>query len=181
VPQNRSFSADSEILGQTMLDLASAIGSENFLPIFEKHGMGDIDPDRWYPIPELLLAIDEVSQRAGSMLDLVSLGMKGAEMAVVPPEFYELSIPELFQAMNDAYRVNVRGTDPGEIKCEILSDHHIRLSVRVPFPDDEWYGVCYGYMRRFAPPETQFTVYYDDDIPRRDQGGDVTVIHVEWE
>jgi hypothetical protein len=36
-------------------------------------------------------------------------------------------------------------------------------------------------MRRLAPPGTQFTIYYDDDILRRDLGGDVTVIHVEWE
>jgi hypothetical protein len=95
-------------------------------------------------------------------------------------EFTELPVPALFQTMNTAYRANARGTDPGEVKWDVINDHHVRLTVRVPFPDDEWYGVCYGYMRRFAPPGTQFTIYYDDAIPRCDLGGEVTVIHVEW-
>jgi hypothetical protein len=181
VGQNGSFSADCEVIGQVMIDFASAIGSEHFMPIFEKHGLGDIDPDQWYPVLDLLNALDEISQQAGSMPDLVSIGMKSAEMAVLPPEYYELSIPEIFQLMNEAYRVNVRGTDPGEIACDLIDDRHIRLTTRVPYPDDHWYGVCYGYMRRLAPPGTQFTIYYDDDILRRDLGGDVTVIHVEWE
>jgi len=180
VPHSGSFSADSEILGQVMIDLAHGINSERFMPIFEKHGLGHIDPDRWYPIPDLLAALDEISQQAGSMLDLVSIGMKSAEMAVVPPEFYEMSIPDIFRSMDLAYRANVRGTDPGEIRCEVVNDHHIQLTARVPFPDDDWYGVCYGTMRRFAPPETQFTVYYDEEVLRRDLGGEETVIHIEW-
>ena len=50
-------------------------------------------------------------------------------------------------------------------------------------PDDMSYGLLYAYARRFLPPGTQFTVYYDPDIPARDYGGDreETIIHIEWD
>jgi hypothetical protein len=46
-------------------------------------------------------------------------------------------------------------------------------------PDDLEYGILYGFAKRFLAG-TQFTVWYDEDLPRMDQGGDQTVIHVKW-
>jgi hypothetical protein len=35
-------------------------------------------------------------------------------------------------------------------------------------------------MRRYARG-SRWTVYFDPDVPRREHGGEVTIIHVKWE
>jgi len=171
------FHPDHESKGQTLIDLANAIDAEEFLPILEKHGLTSIDPDSWYPQQRQLDALSEIAELSGGMYDLVSLGLKMAETAAMPPQFETLSLQEVLMHGDIAYRMTDRGTDPGDVKAEILNDKHFRITLRVPDPDDLWYGIVYGYMRRFSPKGTRFTVYYDQDIPRREQGGKVTVIH----
>jgi hypothetical protein len=115
------------------------------------------------------------------MLDFVSVGLKVAENAILPPEVATMSLGEVLQTMDAAYRLNNRGTDVGEIRCEQVADKHYQLLVRVPYPDDMWYGITYGYMRRMAPNGTRFTVAYDEDAPGHHEGGEYTVIHVTWD
>lgn len=175
------FHPDHESRGQTLIDLANAIGAEQFLPILEKYGLTNIDPESWYPQQDLLNALSEISEHEGSMFDLVSIGMRQAESAPMPPNFDSLPIIEILKAASAAYALTDRGTDPGEIRCEVVDDHHVRVITRTPDPDDYLYGVTYGYMRRFAKPRgITFTVSYDLETLRREQGGQYTIMHVEW-
>ena len=85
------------------------------------------------------------------------------------------------QSVESVFKLNNRGTDPGEVRCEVVDDHYVKITLRVVTPDDLWYGIFYGYVRRFARKGQQFTVRYDPDVPRRDNGGSVTILHITWE
>ncbi len=61
-----------------------------------------------------------------------------------------------------------------------MGDNQLTCRVTGPYPDDLVYGVVFGFARRLLPPDVYFTVYYDAALPRRDEGGIETVIHVEW-
>jgi hypothetical protein len=176
------FSPDHEFPGQILIDLANAVGSEEIMPYFEKHGLTHIDPKAWYPQQKLCdIYNDMEASKAGTMFDFVSIGMKEAEQAIVPPSFQSLPLLSILQGVGAVFKLNNRGKDTGEIKCEIVTDRHVKMILRVVTPDTLWYGIFYGYVRRFVPKGTHFKVYFDQDVPRRDNGGDVTIIHITWE
>jgi hypothetical protein len=41
--------------------------------------------------------------------------------------------------------------------------------------------VNYGLAKRYLPDGTVFQVKYDDEAPRREEGGKETLIHIIWE
>jgi hypothetical protein len=177
------FHPDHEFLGQVLLDIGEAgPDGARLKTYFEKHGLSDVDAQTWYPAQTFVDVFNEMEATGEmQMLDFVSVGLKVAENAILPPEVATMSLGEVLQTMDAAYRLNNRGTDVGEIRCEQVADKHYQLLVRVPYPDDMWYGITYGYMRRMAPNGTRFTVAYDEDAPGHHEGGEYTVIHVTWD
>jgi hypothetical protein len=181
MPHWHVFSQDHQVPGQILIDLAHAIGSDEIMPYYKKHGLTNIDPKAWYPQQTLLDIYNEMEDsESGSMFDFVSIGMKEAQQAIVPDHFKSLPLLSILQGVGAVFKLNNRGTDIGEIKCETVTDTHVKIILRVPAPDDLWYGIFYGFVQRFIPKGTHFTVYFDKDIPRRDQGGAVTIIHITW-
>jgi len=180
--QWRVFNPDHEFLGQVLIDLANAVGSDEILPYYQKHGLTDISAKAWYPQQKLVDIYNDLEcSKSGSMFDLVSIGITEAEQAVVPPIFESLPLLTILQKSMEVLKLNNRGTDPGDIQCEAITDKHVRLTLRVTTPDNLWYGIVYGFVRRFIPKGTHFKVYFDKDIARREFGGDVTIIHVVWD
>lgn len=174
------FHSDHEYLGQVLLDLENAVGGDRVRKIFEKHGLTNIEAQAWYPAQKFLDSLIDMSSGSVPMMDFVSIGLKQVEMAIMPPEFASLPLIQILGSMDAAYHLNNRGTDIGEIKCDVVDDKHVKMIFRVPQPDDIWYGVSYGYMRRLAGG-VRFTVTYDKETPRRDHGGEVTIIHIKWD
>jgi len=176
------FSEDHVIPGQLMVDFKNAVNADEIMPYFEKHGLSTIDPAHWYPMQDLLdIYNDMAATKDGTMFDFVDIGMKTAEQAIVPPEFASLPLAVILQGSVQVFPLNNRGSDIGEVSVEMVNDKHAKITMRVPQPDDLWYGVYYGYTKRFSPPGTRFTVFYDKDIPHRDLGGEKTIIHITWE
>lgn len=180
MPTYKLFSSDTEVSGQALMDFEQAIGGENFSPILDKHGLTDIKADEWYPGDRWVAVLNEISEMGNSMFDFVSIGIKQISTLAMPPELEELSLIEKIHMAEEIYKMNYRGTDVGSVKIEIINDTHVKVLVRAFEPGDLWYGAAYGFMKRFAPEGTDFKVYYDTDILRYEQGGDVTVIHIEW-
>jgi len=178
----RTFSDDHEIPGKILFELRDAVGADQILPFFEKHGMTNIDPNKWYPMQTMLNIYKDMSEaKSGTMFDFVSIGMQEATQAIVPPEFAAMPLLQILQGVGEVFKLNNRGTDFGSISIETLSDTHIKVTLRAVTPDDVWYGIFYGFVRRFAPQGTSFTVRYDQTLqPRRDMGGDVTVLDISW-
>lgn len=63
---------------------------------------------------------------------------------------------------------------------EKTGDKHITLTVKTPYPDNFIYGVRCGEAQRFLTSGTRPTVTFDEQIQRRGQGGEATIVHVRW-
>ncbi len=177
-----AFSKDAETVGQVHLSLLQAINLDHYQPFLKKYNLDDINPERWYPMQIVLDLLGEIAGSRGGMLDLVSIGMKIMENAILPPEVEALPFEQVVAMWDQFYLANNRGTDPGYIKPVQVTPKHYQMIHHIPYPDDYAYGGIYGGARRWLPVGTNFTVYYDEELPRRDKDdAETTVIHVQWD
>ncbi len=174
------FDSANQTSGAAMLSFIESINIDRIRPFLEKHGLTNIDPDKWYPLQQWLDVLSDISEQGGAMFDFVSIGMKIIETAKFPPEFEALAFEQAVMAIDDLYHANARGGDIGEYTVEQVGEKQIEVTCRIPFPDDVAYGQLYGMARRMLPKGSHPTVRYDEDIPRREKGGERTIMHVTW-
>ncbi len=176
----QSFDPNTEIIGYNVLSFIQNVQAEEIKPILAQSGLDQIEPEAWYPQQKWLDVLTTLSGRSSAMFNFVAIGTAIAETAFLPPEVERMSFEQVIFAINDFYQMQHRNGDAGEIKVDKAAENHIILHVRVPYPDDLEYGTAYGFARRFLPPKTHFTVRYDEDCVRCEQGGEETVIHIAW-
>lgn len=171
-----------EIGGHSAHSLLEGETRNHYLNILEKHGLSKINKDTWYPVQNLLGVINDINERRSAIIDFISIGLAAGDNSLLPPEVQNLSFRDFFLAYGETYQRIYRNGDPGEIQVEMVEDNHLEITlIDVPYPDDLMYGVLYGFACRFANDGEQFTLDYDDQHPRRDKGGDYTIIHLTWE
>lgn len=170
---------ETELMGRTALSLIENIQHQNIEPILIKHNLNSINPDAWYKMQDVLNVLSEISEGANSMSNFVSIGIAAAELSVLPPEMEKMSVGEILAAYGKIYKLRHRGGDAGEVIPEKISDKHYKITTNTPYPDDVFYGVMYGYVRRFRPAGAHFVVSYDENVTRRDDGGEYTVVHIK--
>ena len=177
------FSCDPnvELNGHTTQAFLQSVMHSSFAEILSKYGFDQVDPNIWYPLQDVLNVIREISLQSNAMMNLVSIGIAAAENSIYPPEIEALSVEEFFALYREYYPKRHRGGESGWVEVEKSADDHLTLRFQVPYPDDLFYGVIYGYVRRFSKQDELFSVMYDDDVLRKDQGGDYTVVHIYWD
>lgn len=175
----RTLSCDPniEVLGINMLALINNLQANEIQPLLEAHNLTNIDPDTWYPAKRWLELFNDAMQRPGSMGNLVAVGMAVATNLPLPPNMQDLE--SVLSAWDDLYHMQHRGGDIGYVALEKRSDKHFVSIHNHLYPDDFNYGLAYGFAKRLLPPGTGFTVKYDDDEPRQDEGGERTLIHIK--
>lgn len=176
-----TFAPNVEVHGGYMLSFVECINKQDVAPSLERMGIAQIDPAVWYP-QRLWVAIfnDMLTRLKGTAFpSFVAIGMKLAE-APFPPEIASATYPEFMSHLSEIYQGAHRGGDPGSYHSKVVSDHHVIVTARAPYPDDFVYGMIYGFARRFLPKGTSFTVKYDDATQRADEGGEYTVLHITW-
>ncbi len=173
----------AETIGLLLMAFYDNLEGENTLPIMEKHGVVNLDPQKWYPTQMLLDALNDLSQSPGFMFNMTAIGKKTGETVPVPPEMEHPTLAQVLQIWDSLYQMLHRNADCGCIRVEKVSDKHYKTIHTVVYPDAMSYGVLYAYGQRFLPPGTHFKVYYDPAVPARDYGGqgNATIIHIEWE
>jgi len=173
------FDPQSQVIGQSMLAFIQCVNSDEILPFLQRRGFDRIEPDQWYPLQDWLNVFGDISTQGGNaMFDFVSIGMKISELALLPPQIFQMPFEQAFPQFGAAgYQMNHRG-NVGEVSTELVSPGHLRTTLRTPYPDDFLYGIQYGAARRFLPQNQQFTLEYDHSLPTRDQGGEITVLHL---
>lgn len=172
----------TETLGTILSGFADNIQAVETRPIMEKYGFGNIDPFKWYPVKMLLDALNELAKNSNTMPNFVAIGMFIGENVPIPPEMENPTLEDVLMIWDDLYQGLHRGGDVGSIKIEKVSDTYFKTRQAGLYPDDMSYGVLYAYGRRFLPPGTHFTVFYDPEVPPRDHGGDgdATYINIRW-
>lgn len=173
---------ENEVLGQVLIALLQNLRQKDGVSFLQKYGIEDIDPEAWYPLQVYLDVFNDIMKfnPGEASANFVSSGMQVIDTAVFPPDFDSLPFVDIMRNFNAAYRLNNRGPEIGEMVAEFVDDKHVQIVSTIPMPDDFNYGVLYAAARRFLPPGTSFTVYYDPEIRARDQGGDVTITHIRW-
>lgn len=169
-----------EIRGDALLSLLQNLRAENVAPYLGQFNLTDIHTDAWYPTRDFLDLLNELDRASGHVLDYVAIGLSLAETAYMPPELEQAPFSEMLEGWDDHYQANHRNADIGHKVTKKISDRHYTITLGSIYPDDMEYGVVYGFAKRFLPPGTPFTVWYDEDIQRLDEGGEQTVIHVRW-
>lgn len=171
-----------EVLGQNIRAFTDNLESDLTAPIMRKYGLWNVAPDGWYPVVNLLDALNEMAETTGGWSSMVAIGMEIGRIIPIPPHIENPTLPDVLAIWNDLYQYLHRNGETGEIRVERVSEKHYKTIHTDLYPDDLGYGILYSYARRFLPPGTQFKVFYDPDLPGRDTaGGDKTVLHVTWE
>jgi hypothetical protein len=146
--------------------------------ILEKHGLTNIDPNRWYPMQAMLDVENDIYDSNDNIAKkLVSLGIQFAQEWVFAPDvetiFDALHIQT--QLINQMFR-NV--PDEHGITLRDVSEKHIRAFVNIPYADDSIYGAFWGTVNRFRPKESVFIVrMIDNPDPENNPG---TCFDIRW-
>jgi len=183
----RTLSCDPgmEMVGQAMLSFIDNVQTDDIQPYLAKHGLKNIRPDQWYPASKLMDLMNDMAAGTNLSSNLVAIGMQMSTNMVMPPDMEHAPLSVILEAWDVLYHLQHRNLknpniDIGYVKAQKVTDTHYTTIHKHLYPDDFTYGIAYGMARRFLPKGTSFKVKYDDKTPTRDNGGDVTIIHVVW-
>lgn len=168
-----------ELNGNSTKALLRSMLVDEYRHILEKYSLADIDVEAWYPLQQILNVLAEIGRNKNAMMDFVSIGLAAAEYSMFPPEIEQVSIQEFFRLYQQVYPTRHRNGDAGQLWVDVAENGNITITLDNPYPDDLMYGMMYGFARRFSPRNKSFAVSYDTTQPRKNQGGDVTVIRIE--
>lgn len=177
-----AFDPNTEVIGQNVLAFVECSSRDTIMPFLHHHELSHIDPEQWYPLQKWLDVLSDLANSKAAMFDFVSIGVKIAETAVYPPEVESGQVPfaELVMLIPQIYQIQHRGGDVGIEQTEKIGASHVRLIMRTPYPDDLAYGVVWGMARRFLRGGERFRIAYDETEPRRDHGGERTILDISW-
>lgn len=167
-----------EARGETSLSFIENVRSEQIKPILEKYGLSHIEADKWYSAQNWLNVLNDLAQQPDFTSNLVAVGLKVAEKALIPPQV--VTFDQLLTMFNMAYQMNHRNGEAGQIISEQVEERYFRVKLEDIYPDDMTYGILYGFAKRLLPQGMQFTVKYEEGRLNRDRGGDETIIHIRW-
>jgi len=180
MPQYTWIDPKAEVLGRSASGMVSNIKHEEIDEILKKHHLDQMDMNGWYPVQAVLDVLSEVSDNTNASENLVAVGMRVGEIGVVnlPAEFANASLVQVLEAYcTTIFQGRHRG-NVGTLSLNKDDPSHLIVTACVPYPDDLIYGIFFAYARHFTPRGERFVVRYDETIPRREQGGDKTIIHI---
>jgi hypothetical protein len=128
---------------------------------------------------DILNLFKDITSGDNAMFNLVSIGMAVADHAILPPKFASMTADEFFPVVDQVYQAQHQG-NVGQLTTRKIADGHYKIETVSPYPDDFWYGIYYGWAKRYLPDGPPFTIQYDESVQRADEGGDSTVIEVSW-
>jgi len=169
------------LTGQTVRALFENTQQNSVRPYLEQHNLLDADANKWYPLQAVLDILSDLSEQGDAMFNFVAIGMAAADLSPLTPQAKAMALEQFLLAYPTIYQQRHRDGDPGRVQAEKVADNHIVMRLETPYPDDIMYGLLYGFARRFMPAGKMVRVTYDDDAPRREQGGPATILHVVWD
>lgn len=169
---------ESRILGLALNAVLSSIKLDEFADLVEQNGLNQIDPEAWYPTQLVLNMYKAISEQPNGSENLVSIGVKVYQNAILPPEVN--SILTALHTLNAVMDLNMRNVESERYEIEQLSDQCIRVTETTAFPHDLIYGYLYGICRRFAPAGTKFHLQRTYLNPE-DPDADGAVYDITWE
>lgn len=180
----RKYTCDpgTEVSGATLYSLIQNVNNADIVPFLERFGLQTIDPSSWYSAEIFVEFLNDMAHYPNVMFNLVAIGISISEVAIMPPELENVSFAKMVQSWDMHYQANFRKGYVGRKTTIKVDDRHYKvIHDQTILPDDLEYGVLYGFAKRFLPQDVPFSVWYDEDVPHMDEGGEQTIIHVQWE
>lgn len=169
-----------EVRGQLLVTIIETFGPEKTHHYVDSHDLMWVSPDEWYP-QQLLVDIFNDLNATFPEVDFQDLGRQTARALQLDHLMPHTHFSRVVNALNAHHKLNHRNGEAGQFSVELLDTTHVIVDARVPYPDDFIYGELYQLALEHLPPDTEFQLYYDENISRRDGGGYMTRIHVVWE
>lgn len=190
----KAFEENVEVNGQTVLSVVDGIGvfKDRAYDILKRHGIENIEPEKWYPQQSWLDAFKEIADSTGEFT-LNSIGKKIPENAEFPPEIDD--IEKALAAIDVAFHINHRingkvmfNPETGEMlegighyHFEKTGDNEARMVCDNAYPSDFDRGIIEAMARKFKPADSAFvSVRLDKTRPTRKEGADSCTFLVSW-
>ncbi len=142
------------------------------LPMLEKHGVADFDPEGWYPTQTLLNIARELYKVSDPYGAFVAIGKTFAEKMVSAADTPE----EAIRAFNAAYGDVHRGFHPEQgLLIDRVEAGTLVVTNNTPWPGELIYGVLFSLGSRFKPGDKSKTTPIDPDEYLR------AVFEVTWD
>lgn len=172
------FDPKVQVSGQSMMITIQAMG-ERVHPVLKKHGMENLQADRWYPQQPYLDFFREIAQGDfSSVLDLVSIGMNVPTLAYWPENIR--TIEDALFSIGQAYEMNHKGGRIGSYQAVSTGERQIEVRCENPYPCDFDYGLVYNTAKLYQPADGHVMVAHVDTGECRKFGGDVCIYRVTW-
>lgn len=141
--------------------------------ILSDAGVERIDPERWYDLDWASSLYFKIGSEVGRAA-LIAVGRKMIESAEYPPGID--SIHALLMSLDAAYRLNARGPNIGEIRCEIEDDYSATMVWTPKFPCALNIGILEGSCARYGAKALV------EHAPGGcvEEGGESCTYHVSW-
>jgi hypothetical protein len=169
-----------KLVGRTVQSLTHNMRADAMRDILAEHGLTEVDPDAWYPLQDVLNVLNDIATKKSAMMDFVSIGISAVEFAELSPEMAAMDFATFLKTYAKVFEMRHQGGTPGWIEVEEADEGHITITMNTAYPDDIYYGVWYGYARRFLGEGTPFKVRYDNATRRKGLGGEATIYHITW-
>ena len=184
--KRRIYTADEsiEVAGTTTLSFVENISSSTIDDLRKKHGLVEIDTEKWYPLQKVFGLFNDISEKYGTQ-PFVAMGMKIAEQSEFPPEMLgsTVSMVQILEGWQAHYEANHRGGEYPPVETKKISDDHYQLILKPDhlYPYDLVYGMAYGFCKLLLPQGTDFTVAYDEKLnPMLKEDDQGVVVDVKW-
>lgn len=172
----------TEVRGTVLSVLVENVRSDETLPLLEKYGFLQTDPQEWYPLQNWLNIFNEIVRQNGDTSSFIAMGTATVNRAELPEGMAIPTLSQILEGWNDFYQFSHQNGYLPPIETVKLDSHHYQLvfSKDHIYPCDLAYGMVWGYCKEYLPPKTPFTVKYDDYLNPRNSDAEEIIIDIKW-
>lgn len=177
-----SFDRSAEVKGVEVssivqaADHLSTVFGERIEEMLAANGLGDVQPNSWYPLQSYLDVIRAVGRRIGEKT-VFYVGKKLPELTEWPSGVE--TVIEGMESISGAYETVHRGGDIGYYRVESVTDGELRLRCKNPYPCALDRGIIRGTGEQFSPP-TAYVDLAEQGTRCRADGAEECVYEVTW-
>ena len=143
-----------EVSGQSVMAVVEAmkLGQDRALKLLSDHGIGPVDPARWYPLSAVLNTYQTILKEIGPGT-MRAVGRKVPEYAPFPTDIN--SVESALRSVDTAYRMNHRGSgNIGGYQFMPVGPRTARMHCDTPYPCQMDEGLLEALSERYRPRDS---------------------------
>jgi len=171
-----ALSPTTEVRGNVMLAIINGImHKEVAYSILAKHGITEIDPERWYPEQSWLDAFSEIAADLGDSA-LYAIGRAIPAVIEIPPD--TRTARDVVEKLDEIYKMHHRG-EAGGYSVTFTGERSAVVVSRNPRPCSYDMGILSALIERFNNGKT-VSIRHEDEMCCRKMRYPECIYIVEW-